>query len=530
MAAPAESEDTIAVVKENLEELGTEDVNDLLEDQDDKDEALTGMGYILGMLRDQYSALVHEMKQTPENDEAKQNELKELKQKVTEKYRNTFETFHNWTQGLQAQQAPFSFPSKREKEQISEVKEVIAKAKFDLAEDDPGNNIIFQENNPLLINGATLDKLVEILVYRNHKYFKFESSFFLLYTAFTTPAEVLGKLVYIFRQSVPENNKTVMARIIELFEHWVSNHIYDFDFATVGALIEFLDNEAMATSLKQRAESAKEIILQFRDEAIRNGRMRKDWDLMDWTAHEIAEQLTILEFRTFAAIKPRECLGNSWTKDNREQLAPNLSTMIDRVNKTARWVTTSILNESGVNKRSELMTKFIDVATELYSLNNFNGLYEIVAGLSNAAVYRLNRSWDKINDRSKQRFKFFEKLVAPPYDNIKKVMATAKPPSVPMIGKYLFDFTFIEENSKDLVVIDGEEKPDMINFAKTRRFANLLRDIHMYQQTPYSAMEIPYLQNAFSSSIFDHLLSEDEAYNTSLKLEPRKRASTIKRS
>lgn len=59
------------------------------------------------------------------------------------------------------------------------------------------------------------------------------------------------------------------------------------------------------------------------------------------------------------------------------------------------WVTTECTKEPKrkAKKRAGIITYFIKLAMELKSLNNLNGVMEIVAGLGNIAVKRMKKVW-----------------------------------------------------------------------------------------------------------------------------------------
>ena len=53
----------------------------------------------------------------------------------------------------------------------------------------------------------------------------------------------------------------------------------------------------------------------------------------------------------------------------------------------------SILQEESTKKRVEMTKHLIAVAEKCRSLNNFNSLMAILAGLSSAPIHRLKKTW-----------------------------------------------------------------------------------------------------------------------------------------
>jgi len=54
--------------------------------------------------------------------------------------------------------------------------------------------------------------------------------------------------------------------------------------------------------------------------------------LMDIHPIELARQLTIIEYDLWAKIKPWEYLGKNWSRDDKEEKAPHIVSMIKRFN------------------------------------------------------------------------------------------------------------------------------------------------------------------------------------------------------
>ena len=83
---------------------------------------------------------------------------------------------------------------------------------------------------------------------------------------------------------------------------------------------------------------------------------------MNFHIEEIARQLTIIEFDFFKAIRPWECLGQSWTKKDKEQKAPNILGMISRFNQVSMWVTSSVVFNENPKTRAEVIVRFVEIA------------------------------------------------------------------------------------------------------------------------------------------------------------------------
>jgi len=179
------------------------------------------------------------------------------------------------------------------------------------------------------------------------------------------------------------------------------------------------------------------------------------------------------------------------------------------------WVTSTLVQIDNVKSRSEALGRFIDVAEHLRALKNFNGAMEVVAGLRNASIHRLKKTWASL---SQSRVKHFEELMAlmTPDANFSKLRKflhqIISPPCIPYLGMYLTDLTFIEEGNPDFI---GE----LINFDKRRRIAVVIKEIQQYQNEPYCFKEVSIIQGFLLAG--GEYVDENRCYQLSLQVEPR---------
>ena len=115
---------------------------------------------------------------------------------------------------------------------------------------------------------------------------------------------------------------------------------------------------------------------------------------------------------------------------------------------------TEILKQTTTTKkRSEIISFFLTVAKHCVKLNNYNSSYAIKAGLSNAYVARLKKTWKKI---PKKQIIFKEKLdsIFSSDSNFKsyknRLFESSNQPFVviPYLGLYSKYIFAIEENHK----------------------------------------------------------------------------------
>lgn len=114
---------------------------------------------------------------------------------------------------------------------------------------------------------------------------------------------------------------------------------------------------------------------------------------MTYSAKELARQLTLIEYKLFAAINPSECVAQHWMSKKKEELAPNILKMISRFNDVSNWVASEIVKCTELAPRTAVLKMVIEIAERCYELNNFNAVMEIISGLHSSSVFRLKASW-----------------------------------------------------------------------------------------------------------------------------------------
>jgi hypothetical protein len=68
--------------------------------------------------------------------------------------------------------------------------------------------------------------------------------------------------------------------------------------------------------------------------------------------------------------------------------------------KVSCWVATEIINCSTVKQRVAVIKRFILAAQHCLQYKNYNGLLEIILGLKNPSINRLQQTWKVRNNGS----------------------------------------------------------------------------------------------------------------------------------
>lgn len=239
-----------------------------------------------------------------------------------------------------------------------------------------------KEKGIQVLQGATLNKLLERLTGEKEHDLLFMKIFILTYQSFTTPHIFLLKLIQ--RYNVPANTeeqtkKTIQLRVGNVLKSWLDLSFSDFDqdnrlFDKLNDFIE--DTLAKDGNLKLQSK-----LREFINRLMSSDNERKkvfttaaptpkiprnlnsaDFNFLDLDDEEIARQLTLIEYDTFAAIKPAELLNQAWAKPALQKRAPNILAMIERFNNVSLWVATMIVKVENVKVRAKMMAKCVSIA------------------------------------------------------------------------------------------------------------------------------------------------------------------------
>jgi len=232
---------------------------------------------------------------------------------------------------------------------------------------------------------------------------------------------------------------------------------------------------------------------------------------------EIARQFTLIDFGLFQKIQPSELFNQSWSKPKLQHRAPHILAMISRANHLSFWVSSFILWAHNLKERTRMLTKFIKISQHLRELNNFNTLMGIIAGINMSAISRLKNTFLEVDKTTKATLDTLQILLNPgsSFRNYRQVLRNANPPSLPYLGCYLTDLTFMEDGNPDFVIHNGVT---MINYYKRELVYNTLREIRMFQQSSYTFPVVEPIHSFLTSLPFSE---EKELYELSQQREPR---------
>jgi son of sevenless-like protein len=363
-------------------------------------------------------------------------------------------------------------------------------------EENP-DNIRWEEEPPTSIKAASLTKLVEYLTHPTALDHNYVTAFFITCRSFTTTRMLLEKLILRYAAPAPlrfseeqkvewEKSKqpVIRTRVCNALRHWVEKYEHDFEDQDLRQRLNtFVNNTLEEKKMKEmlsralekamnkvkvsqqriaimdeirtmqrRQEALLEMMRTYEEESASTMSNARDDPpprsffpktyrspvhfLLDWPAVEIARQLTLIEFELFQRIRHQEFLNQSWNKPGKEEKAPGICALIDRFNEISRFMASIIVQLEVLEDRKSMLKKFIQIADECLSINNFNTLMAIVSGLTTPAIGRLSKTWESLNSKVTATFHNLQAVTATEknFSVLRERMAGAPPPKLPYIG------------------------------------------------------------------------------------------------
>ncbi|KAI9366778.1 ras guanine nucleotide exchange factor domain-containing protein [Zopfochytrium polystomum] len=407
------------------------------------------------------------------------------------------------------------------------------------------------------VKGGKLPALVERLTMHDAVDNFYVQAFLLTYRSFTTTPEFFDLLKKRFLLQAPALNeieleewtrakkKPICFRVFNVMKLWLETYYQDDeeDRAAVVDLKSFATTAMQDEDGKLGLSLSKELVklVERRGQGLMKKvlktmgkdapppilpRTLKRIKFLEIDALEIARQLTIIEAKMYNKIQPVEFLRKAFSDKEPDPAgkpkAPNVKAMITMSNQVSGWVAQGILSEKDQAKRKKLIMHFISIAEKCRTLNNFNTLMAILAGLNTSSIHRLRRTWELVPPRNLQIFETLRETMdsTKNFSRYRETLHSINPPCVPFLGFYLTDLTFIEDGSPNFLKSQGDG--DLINFAKRMKTSEVIREVQQYQNVPYLFTPVHELQEFLTES-FEHTVDEGDLYNLSLQLEPRER-------
>ncbi|KAG2373409.1 hypothetical protein C9374_012148 [Naegleria lovaniensis] len=243
----------------------------------------------------------------------------------------------------------------------------------------------------------------------------------------------------------------------------------------------------------------------------------KQISLLKMEPKEIAETLTLLDHSIYNKIKFTEMLGQSWNKDKKRFMAPNIINVTTLFNKISNYCVHQIVSEPNIMSRKKILENLFKTCEILREMNSFNMVMAIYSSFVSSSVSRLTDTWGMLDEKCTKQYEDICKFVST--DNNQRILRDAMDKAfadgeatTPYLGIYLRDLVFTDDGNPTL--IDGK-----LNFFKAINQYAIMFNILRFQGREYTFVMKEELQMAIESY---KPKSEDELYSMSLKTQPRK--------
>uniref|UniRef100_A0A6B2KZM1 Ras-GEF domain-containing protein n=1 Tax=Arcella intermedia TaxID=1963864 RepID=A0A6B2KZM1_9EUKA len=406
--------------------------------------------------------------------------------------------------------------------------------------------VMFSKNFQMQMKGGTMDKIIERCTSESNPENSFVDTFLLTYRTFISSSDLLEKLLNRYNvgespgleAEEKESRKIIRLRVANFIKRWLTQHFHDFDDnpAALNRMREIVDQTYLVAdpSLGRSIiammdnEKSKKVEREMCLDEAPKPLMPKGDTFDDFEALELARQLCLYEQSIFRSIHMKECLNQGWnskTNEKKMELSPNVTRMIRHFNDVSFWVSQTILQQKKVEGRFKVMKKFIKVIKFSREFNNFNLIQEVLAAFGGAAVFRLKKTWQRLEKEKKWFDEYLNLKAMMAQDGnfkvFRNVLKVSNPPCLPYLGIFLTDLTFIEDGNPNILPVEGG-RDDIINFEKMRKVSVVIEKILLYQQQLYNFAKVDPIYK-FVEALNQNYgkMTEAELYKLSLEAEPR---------
>ncbi|KIK70475.1 hypothetical protein GYMLUDRAFT_275426 [Collybiopsis luxurians FD-317 M1] len=341
--------------------------------------------------------------------------------------------------------------------------------------------------------------------------------FLTTFRTFMSSDNLFEMLVDIYRMPYPENLtesefgewmdrclQPTQKMILTVFTMWLEEHrLLEEEPHISSRLIEFLKQIQPPSALAVTAELIVQSITRLTFEpntTISSSPVdkRKKYktpknDLLSIQPSDIAEQLSLYEFKFYSKIVPQDCIAQA-SQTGRPagctRAREILSAFCSTHDKLAAWVTDTILSTSVLARRSDTVDYWIKVAEKCRNLNNFASMSAIINALSSTVISRLHLTWAHVGRKNTLDTLLKHNEPTGGFAGYRQLHLHAEGPCVPFIGMYLTELVHIKDQYSD----EGER----VNMLQRQRWYEVVLIILRSQSKPYNFAEndtMKFIQN-----------------------------------
>ncbi|XP_059500458.1 ral guanine nucleotide dissociation stimulator-like 1 isoform X2 [Stegostoma tigrinum] len=336
----------------------------------------------------------------------------------------------------------------------------------------------------------------------------------------------------------PAEKETLMKIAIpEILEIWLEESAEDFrqvpTYSCLRKVLCYLNQTVPGSDAEHRAQKllSRFLVEETAEKEMFKGYRRRvrfyigeehdqtieqvDEKLLSYPSRFIAEQLTFMDADLFRKLVPSQCLGSIWSqrgKEEKQHLVSTVQATITQFNNVTKCVTSTILRPQQLKprQRAKIIEKWIDVAQECRTLQNFSSVHAITTALQSNSVFNLKKTWAAVSKSSKITF---EDLSNNEEDNFmasrELLMEDIVQGIVPYLGTFLTEFSALDS------AFPNYHSNGLINFDKRQKEYEIILGIKSLQFACSSYTLRPN-ENFLDLFFLQQYLSEDSEYVTGI--------------
>ncbi|XP_059500059.1 ral guanine nucleotide dissociation stimulator-like 1 [Stegostoma tigrinum] len=337
--------------------------------------------------------------------------------------------------------------------------------------------------------------------------------------------------------SPPEKETLMKIAIPEILEIWLEESAEDFrqvpTYSCLRKVLCYLNQTVPGSDAEHRAQKllSRFLVEETAEKEMFKGYRRRvrfyigeehdqtieqvDEKLLSYPSRFIAEQLTFMDADLFRKLVPSQCLGSIWSqrgKEEKQHLVSTVQATITQFNNVTKCVTSTILRPQQLKprQRAKIIEKWIDVAQECRTLQNFSSVHAITTALQSNSVFNLKKTWAAVSKSSKITF---EDLSNNEEDNFmasrELLMEDIVQGIVPYLGTFLTEFSALDS------AFPNYHSNGLINFDKRQKEYEIILGIKSLQFACSSYTLRPN-ENFLDLFFLQQYLSEDSEYVTGI--------------
>ena len=382
----------------------------------------------------------------------------------------------------------------------------------------PGKDCIISGVNAENFVAGTLEKLLEWLIFREALPENKENFFLCYREKFVTPDELLNALVQLYEEYFYPNNKE---KVLQFINNWMITYFQrDFNnLNLIDKLVLFLRGDSIIEENRLLVNTMKLDLLKLQPISRKKSRTVRQsgqmgvlpltslstsdpilFRFLKWNSKVVAEQITLVHFKVFAELKPKDLMWKG------RKLSEPLELFCSHFAEIQCWIHHSV-EKSPKRKQANVLKKFVKIADYLFKIRNFDSLYAVVKALTAEKIFALP-ALQAVPKRHMQKLEKYEKLFDPANnfqqykDHLSTVIGSslsARPPILPYFVLTLKTIRYIDRNVSSIT------NDQFINFKKVQLLGSLFREIATYQKIVYSEFSVIESISSYLSGLKDFL-------------------------